>query len=94
MNLHQTANPLTTNKTPVINKSVKVPQEEPTTEVKRVPYRITDNQEGDMFEDFSCSSEFDKMQQIQVGDGLLGGMRAGNQLTMSFNLNIAPEYKQ
>ena len=37
------------------------------TEMKRVPYRITDNQEAcGMFQDFSCSS-MEKPQQIGAG---------------------------
>ena len=47
-------------------KATKTPKEEPMTEVKRVPYRITDNQEGDMFEDFSCSSDFEKIDQVDA----------------------------
>ena len=53
------------------------------TEVKRVPYRITHNEEGDMFEDFSCSSDFEKIcagsqvNQAKVGHGLLFGGRQG-----------------
>ena len=86
----------TVNKTPVVKKTAKVPQEEPTTELKRVPYRITDNQEGDMFEDFSCSSEFEKIGQIDssnVGQGLIrGGPTSKDQ--MSFNLNITNVNKQ
>lgn len=47
-------------------------QEEPMTEMKRVPYRINHREEGDMFEEFSCSSDFDKVQPIVgVGKGLL-----------------------
>ena len=30
------------------------------TEMKRVPYRIMDKTEGDMFEEFSCSSDFER----------------------------------
>ena len=58
------------------------------TEVKRVPYRITDNEEGDMFEDYSCSSDFEKCSPInapKVGQGLLGGP---SKDTEGFNLNI------
>ena len=55
------------------------------TEVKRVPYRITHNEEGDMFEDFSCSSDFEKIcavgvsqaNQAKIGQGLLFGGEAG-----------------
>ena len=51
------------------------------TEVKRVPYRITHNEEGDMFEDFSCSSDFEKICAVgqanqasnKIGQGLLFG---------------------
>lgn len=32
--------------------------EEPMTEMKRVPYRIEQRDETDMFEHFSCSSDF------------------------------------
>ena len=42
-------------------KKVIVKKEEPMTEVKRVPYRIMDRAEGDMFEEFSCSSGFEKI---------------------------------
>lgn len=41
-------------------------KEEPMTEMKRVPYRITDRADCcGMFEDFSCSSELEKQQQPQ-----------------------------
>jgi hypothetical protein len=36
-------------------------KEEPKTEMKRVPYRITHHEVGDMFEAFSCSSEFEEI---------------------------------
>lgn len=40
--------------------------------MKRVPYKINHCEEGDMFEEFSCSSDFDKVQPIHgVGKGLL-----------------------
>ena len=60
---------------------VSNPKEEPMTEVKRVPYRITHNEEGDMFEDFSCSSDFEKICAVgqanqasnKIGQGLLFG---------------------
>ena len=44
-----------------MTKKVIVKKEEPMTEMKRVPYRIMDRAEGDMFEDYSCSSGFDKL---------------------------------
>lgn len=72
-------------KTPIINKAVKIPKEEPVTEVKRVPYRITDNENGDMFEDYSCSSDFEKINASNVGQGLFGGIAKAT----GFNLNIA-----
>lgn len=37
------------------------------TEMKRVPYRIMDRDEAGMFEEFSCSSELEKPQQIGAG---------------------------
>ena len=44
------------------------------TEVKRVPYRINHREEGDMFEDFSCSSDFENVSPLNViGAGLVGG---------------------
>lgn len=50
----------------------KPTKEEPMTEMKRVPYKINHCEEGDMFEEFSCSSDFDKVQPIHgVGKGLL-----------------------
>ena len=75
-------------KTPIMNKNKFNPKEEPMTEVKRVPYRITHNEEGDMFEDYSCSSDFDKISQInapKVGQGLLGGPPKAPEC---FNLNV------
>ena len=66
------------NKTPIMkNKQKSNPKEEPMTEVKRVPYRITHNEEGDMFENFSCSSDIEKLSPSvnvgpKVGQGLLG----------------------
>jgi len=45
---------------------VIVKKEEPMTEMKRVPYRIMDRAEGgDMFEEFSCSSGFERVVQQQ-----------------------------
>ena len=40
------------------------------TELKRVPYRITHNEMGDMFGDHSYSSDYDKFNQVQVGHAL------------------------
>ena len=39
-------------------QKVKRVIEEPPTEVKRVPYRIEQQEEGDMFDTFSCSMDF------------------------------------
>ena len=72
-------------KTPIVSKAVKITKEEPVTEVKRVPYRITDNEQGDMFEEFSCSSDFEKIDTANVGQGLFGA----NTRTTGFNLNVA-----
>ena len=41
-------------------------KEEPMTEVKRVPYRITDNEDCNMFGDHSYSSSFDKINQVEL----------------------------
>ena len=71
-----------------MNKNKFNPKDEPMTEVKRVPYRITDNEEGDMFENYSCSSDFEKCSPInapKVGQGLLGGPPKD---PVGFNLNI------
>ena len=52
-------------------------KEEPMTEVKRVPYRINHHEEGDMFEDFSCSSDFEKVSPLNlVGAGLVADFNA------------------
>lgn len=34
------------------------------TEMKRVPYRISHREEGDMFEQYSCSSDFERQEQM------------------------------
>ena len=41
------------------------------TEMKRVPNRISHRAEGDMFEEFSCSSDYERPTQTEMGDGLL-----------------------
>ncbi len=42
-------------------QSTVKPSVEPMTEVKRVPYRINQQDEGDMFDVFSYSSDFKQM---------------------------------
>ena len=51
-------------------------KEEPMTEVKRVPYRITDNEECNMFGDHSYSSSFDKINAIELNKNM---QASGNQ---------------
>jgi len=41
------------------------------TEMKRVPYRISQREEGEMFEEFSYSSDFERQPSIAVGAGLI-----------------------
>ena len=53
-------------------ESTQPKKEEPMTEMKRVPYRISDHEEAcGMFEDFSCSSELEKpLKLVQISNGL------------------------